>query len=91
MTYCVEFTLPKKKLKVLNVKYKYEPFFEQIVRGCIARAKINWYKKGEQNSKYFFNLKNTGFVKTAVFLIFDSKGSMTLNAKTIINELKHYY
>ena len=40
--------------------------YDYIVQGSIVRSRINWYEKGEKNSKYFLNLENIRSGKTAV-------------------------
>ena len=72
-------------------KYEYELQYDYIVLGSIVRSRINWYEKGEKNSKYFLNLGNIRSGKTAVRRLFDSKGSITVNPQTIMNELRAYY
>lgn len=32
-------------------KHEYELLLDYIVRGNIVRSRINWYEKGEKNSK----------------------------------------
>jgi len=72
-------------------KYEYELQYDYIVLGSIVRSRINWYEKGEKNSKYFLNLGNIRSGKTAVRRLFDSKGSITVNPQAIMNELRAYY
>ena len=72
-------------------KYEYELLYDYVVQGSIVRSRINWYEKGEKNSKYFLNLENIGSGKTTVRRLFDSTGSITVNPQTIMNELRDYY
>ena len=72
-------------------KQEYELLHDYIVRGCIVRSRINWYENGEKNSKYFLNLEKTRCSKTAVRRLYDSTGKITVNPRSIINELRDYY
>ena len=54
-------------------------------------SRINWYENGEKNSKYFLNLEKTRRGKTAVRQLYDSTGKITVNPRSIINELRDYY
>ena len=72
-------------------KQEYELLHDYIVRGCIVRSRINWYENGEKNSKYFLNLEKTRRSKTAVRRLYDSKGKITVNPRSMINEFRHYY
>ena len=72
-------------------KQEYELLHDYIVRGCIVRSRINWYENGEKNSKYFLNLEKTRCGKTAVRRLNDSTGKITVNPRSIINELRDYY
>ena len=59
-----------------------------------VRSRINWYEKGEKNSKYFLNLENIKSGKSAVRRLFDSKGtegSITVDPQTFIYEVRDYY
>ena len=55
------------------------------------RSRINWYENGETNSKYFLNLEKTRRSKTAVRRRYDSTGKITVNPRSMINELRDYY
>ena len=72
-------------------KREYELLHDYIVCGCIVRSRINWYENGEKNSKYFLNLEKTRRGKTAVRRLYDSTGKITVNPRSIINELRDYY
>ena len=72
-------------------KYEYELLLDYIVRGNIVRSRIGWYEKGEKNSKYFLNLENRRSGQVTIRKLFDSKGKITVNPKSIMNELKDYY
>ena len=72
-------------------KQEYELLHDYIVRGCIVRSRINWYENGEKNSKYFLNLEKTRCGKTAVRRLYDSTEKITVNPRSIINELRDYY
>ena len=72
-------------------KQEYELLHDYIVRGCIVRSRINWYENGEKNSKYFLNLEKTRRGKTAVRRLYDFTGKITVNPRSIINELRDYY
>ena len=72
-------------------KYEYELLLDYIVRGNIVRSRIGWYEKGEKNSKYFLNLENRRSGQATIRKLFDSKGKITVNPKSIMNELKDYY
>ena len=58
-------------------KYEYELLLDYIVRGNIVRYRINWYEKGEKNSKYFLNLENVRSGQATIRRLFDSKGKIT--------------
>ena len=68
-----------------------ELLLDYIVRGNIVRSRIGWYEKGEKNSKYFLNLENRRSGQATIRKLFDSKGKITVNPKSIMNELKDYY
>ncbi|KAL9966672.1 hypothetical protein ACROYT_G024784 [Oculina patagonica] len=72
-------------------KHEYELLHDYVVRGYIVRSRINWYENGEKNSKYFLNLEKTRCGKTAVRRLYDSTGKITVNPKSIINELRDFY
>ena len=72
-------------------KYEYELLLDYIVRSNIVRSRIRWYEKGEKNSKYFLNLENRRSGQATIRKLFDSKGKITVNPKSIMNELKDYY
>ena len=61
------------------------------MRGNIVRSRINWYEKGEKNSKYFLNLENARSGQATIRRLFDSKGKITVNPEAIMNELRDYY
>ena len=42
----------------------------------------------QKNSKYFLNLEKTRCGKTAVRRLYDSTGKITVNPRSIINELR---
>ena len=55
-------------------------------------SRINWYEKSEKNSKYFLNLaENARSGQTIIRRLFESKGKLTVNPKSIMNELRDYY
>ena len=62
-----------------------------LLRDYIVRSRINWYENGEKNSKYFLNLEKARRGKTAVRRLYDSTGKITVNPRSIINELGDYY
>jgi len=72
-------------------KYEYELLFDYIVRGNIVRSRINWYEKGEKNSKYFLNLENSRSSQATIRRLFDSKGRITVKPQSIMNEPRDYY
>ena len=72
-------------------KYEYELLFDYIVRSNIVRSRIKWYEKGEKISKYFLNLENARSGQTTIRRLFDSKRKITVNLKSIMNELRDYY
>ena len=66
-------------------KYEYELLLDYIVHGNIVRSRIGWYEKGEKNSKYFLNLENRRSGQATIRKLFDSKGKITVNPKSIMN------
>lgn len=62
-----------------------------VVRGNIVRSRINWYKKGKKKLKYFLNLENARSGQTTIHWLFNSKGKLTVNPKSIMNERRDYY
>ena len=48
------------------------------------------YERSEKNSKSVLNLGNTGSGQTVVRSLCDSKGSITVNPQTIMNEVRYY-
>ena len=81
----------KNMYDLVAAKYEYELFLDYIVRGNIVRSRIDWYEKGEKNSKYFLNIENARSGQATVRRLFDSKGKITVNPQSIMKELKDYY
>ena len=61
------------------------------LRGIILRSTINWYGNGKKIQCFFLSLENIRSGKTDVRRTFDSNRKITLNPKTILNDLKKYY
>ena len=72
-------------------KQEYELLHDYIVRGCIVHSRTNWYENGKKKSKYFLNLEKARRGKTAIHRLYDSTGKITVNPRSIINELRNYY
>ena len=72
-------------------KYEYELLLDYIVRGNIVRSRINWYEKGEKNLQHFLNLENVRSGQATIPRLFNSKGKITVNPQSIMNELRDYY
>ena len=70
---------------------QYDDLYDYITQGAIIRSRANWYEKGEKNNKYFLNLEKSNKKKSCVRSIVTGDGTITVNPKTILNELESFY
>ena len=77
--------------KMDTVKNDYGALYEHIIQGKIVGSRINWYEKGEKNSKYFQNLEINKFRKTWIRRLLDTDRKLILNSNGIPKELEHFY
>ena len=70
---------------------QYDDLYDYITQGAIIRSRANWYEKGEKNNKYFLNLEKSNKKKSCVRSIVTGDGTITVNPKTIMNELESFY
>ena len=70
---------------------QHNDLYGYITQGAIIRSRANWYEKGEKNNKYFLNLEKSNKKKSCVRSIVTGDGTITVNPKTIMNELESFY
>ena len=74
-----------------RIQADYDELYDYITQGAIIRSRATWYEKGEKNNKYFLNLEKSNKKKSCVRKIFTSDETLTINPKTILSELEHFY
>ena len=74
-----------------RIQADYDELNDYITQGAIIRSRATWYEKGEKNNKYFLNLEKSNKKKSCVRKIFTSDETLTINPKTILSELEHFY
>ena len=70
---------------------EYDQLYDYITQRDIIRSRATWYKLGEKNNKYFFNLEKSNKKKSNVRKIFTRDGTLTNNPKKIMDELESFY
>ena len=73
-----------------RIQADYDELYDYITQEAIIRSRATWYEKGEKN-KYFLNLEKSNKRKSCVGKIFTSDETLTINLKTILSELEHFY
>ena len=81
----------QENLSTLNVlKEKMEQMYDKKVEGIIIRSRARWYKHGEKNSKYFFNLEKRNHIRKHIRKLRLS-GVITVDPFEILKGEKKFY
>ena len=81
----------KENLEELEcLQAEYDQLYDYITQGAIIRSRATWYKLGEKNNKYFFNLEKSK-KKSSVCKIFTRDSKLTNNPKKFMDELESFY
>ena len=76
---------------IKEINRKIDEIELERVQGCIFRSRCTWAKFGEKPTKYFFALEKCNYNSKTMFSVFDEKGKLCKDQRTILLEQWRFY
>lgn len=78
-------------LKELEIaKLELDGIYDKITEGLILRSRVDFYEKGEKNTKYFLNQIKRNKSKSSIDKLQSEEGSIS-DSKIILKKLREFY
>ena len=74
-----------------SLKKELHELYEQKGRGAIFRSKVRWIEKGENPTKYFFNLEKKNYEKIVISQLSIDEEEITSDFKQINKEIESFF